>query len=326
MKKNPVNLIIPLASVLILSVLFPVHASAASKAAASVPAAASAVRPKYILGFRLGYGKEADGQLKSVGTEIFKAAAAEAGFDLELKWYLNDEEYLKATKDNSLDLTMLVSYELLADILGKYNYEPIARGSVFGMEKYPACFYVNKDSKFNSVADLKHATALTYDTATSYYQMHKLLGVNPSEYFNVLKVSPNAISSLYAVALGSDADVAFAYKVNLENLKLTNPGPVKKLREIACSDDFYVIPLLASKRFPKDSTAKLVGILYNAQQDAAFKTIRPLLIQTKTKFIPAKKTDYDGLLKLVATAKKNGWDKDYKAWIAMAQVKDKQKK
>jgi ABC-type phosphate/phosphonate transport system substrate-binding protein len=326
MRKKIVNGIITLTAAVILAALFPAPAPAAGKAAApQTPAADSASRPKYTLGTRLGYGKEADGQLKSLCTEIIKAGAAEAGFDVEFKWYLTDEDYLKAAKENSLDLTLVLSYELLAEILGKYNYEPILEGSVFGMEKYPACLYVNKDSKFKSVADLKNSTALTYNTATSYYQMYKLLGVNPSEYFKVLKVSPNAISSLYAVAMGGDTDAAFAYKVNLENLKMTNPGPVKKLREIACSEDFYVIPLAASRRFPKTVAAKFVEVLLRVQTDDAFKRVRPLLIQTKTKFTPAKKADYDNLLKLVKQAEKNGWDKDFKTWLAVAQAKPKKK-
>ncbi|MFA6449909.1 MAG: PhnD/SsuA/transferrin family substrate-binding protein [bacterium] len=307
-------------AILMLVLLAPVlaHASAPQQPAAIA-------KPKYTLVTRLGYGQEQDAQIVNIVNEILKIVAAELGFEFSNSLLLTDEDYMKAAKAGKFDFAFAWSHELVADTLKCCNYEPIVRINMFGAAPQTGCIYVNKDSAIKTVADLKNKTAATYQNAPSFYLLRKMVGKNPAEFFSLLKSSPNAISSIYAVALG-ESDSAFVYRANVEHLKIMNPGPAKKVRELVCIDDLLSIPLLASTKVPKQTSDKIVEILCNARKDPNFKNIRPLLIQSKAQFMPVKKGEYDGLLNLIAFAKKNGWDKEHKAWLAIAQKKDKTKK
>jgi len=286
--------------------------------ARAVEQAKAAAEQKYLIGLRLGYGQEQDARIKSIGLDFLNIMAASLNMSFEPRWFLTDKDLLDALKTEKPDMISTFSSDLVETLIRDHGYQAFMKINLFGLDKFPTCLYVGADSKHKKIADLEQARAVTYPGEIAYFQLYDLLGKNPSEFFWTLKMSPNAISSIYAVAMG-DTDAAFVDAANIEHLKVMNPGPLKKVRSIGCSKEGTFAPMMVSKTFPQTAKDAIRKKIANFGKDADFKTYWPLAKQLKARFVPASNEDYKMMFDLADMAAKKGWDKDYRKWRAMAK-------
>jgi hypothetical protein len=142
------------------------------------------------------------------------------------------------------------------------------------------------------------------------------------------------MSNIYAVSMGV-YDATFVNSGNLKTMSLINPGPLKKVNKSVCGEPYkssavYVYnrtePALKGK-IMKDMV-EIIGNPRTARKNPEYKEFwpmldkyMPLIIQTKSKFVPVTGADYENVYRLFKEAEKKGWDRDFKRWKKIAEGK-----
>jgi len=284
--------------------------------------AESAEEKSYTFGLSLQLSTEMDAQNKSIYTDIVDAFVKSRGVGINMKWYRESNEFLKDIDRGALDFFYTGSSELNFKYLKGEEFTPIAQPVIMNASGSTGCLYAVKASGYKSVSDLKNKKAILGGDILSYTQLRILLKEKPDDFFGPVTISPNGFSSIYSLALSEDS-VAFVTDVEVAFLKMNNPGPVKKISQIACAEKIPFPPIMASKRVTAGIKDKLSSFLLNAGKEDSLKKFRPLMKTYKMDFRPVKKEQYDVLIRLYDKAIKNGWDKDYAYWIKTVRQEGK---
>ncbi len=279
-----------------------------------LPRLAISEEKSYTFGLWLPLSTEMDAQNKSIYTDIVGAFVKTRGVRINMKWYRDNSEFLKDIDRGALDFFYTGSSELNFKHLKGDEFTPIAQPALMNASGSTGCLYTVKASGHKSVPELKNKKAILGGDILTYTQLRILLKERPDTFFGPVTISPNGFSSIYSLALSEDS-VAFITNVEVSFLKMNNPGPVKKISQIACAEKIPFPPIMASKRVPADIKSKLSSFLLNAGKEDSLKKFRPLMKTYKMDFRPVKKEQYDILIGLYDKAIKNGWDKDYEYWI-----------
>jgi ABC-type phosphate/phosphonate transport system substrate-binding protein len=287
----------------------------------------SAAGPKpennsYTFGFKLKYASEMDAQNRSIFGDMVKAIAENYKMTINQIWYEDDEEFVRAVKKGELDFAFTNRFSILTQAIETRKYRPFIAPNMLGRKSIKFCLYANPIANVGSIESAKGKRALIVDDSIGFYSMRMMLGENPGSYFSSLKIGPSSISIIYALAM-SDADVGFVDDITIEFMKKNNPGPVKKLMKIACSDDYFLQPLLVLKDVPKESVSKIeMFLLGDFAKNELLKKYRPLLKMYKFGFIKVSEDDYSNVLYLYRKAQKSLWEKEYDYWLRYAEQKD----
>jgi ABC-type phosphate/phosphonate transport system substrate-binding protein len=278
----------------------------------------AAEKKKYVLGIRVGMSTETDAQYKTMITDMSKIYSQNHDTVIETRWYVGDAEFMNAVKKNEPDVVFLYNYDPIYALKKIYGFSVFMTLSAFGRETPKACIYVAKNSPVKNIADLHGKTAATYNYACEYYLLRDLLGEKPEKFFGELKPVANGVSTIYELAMGS-VDASFTYDVTVEMMQKNNPGPVKKIRQLACTKEFGFFPLLVSKKAPPDTIAVFNDFLGNSYKNAEFKKYQPLFKLYGMRFVPSSDADFKYIYELFNKAGDGKWKKDYDKWLTYAQ-------
>jgi ABC-type phosphate/phosphonate transport system substrate-binding protein len=195
------------------------------------------------------------------------------------------------------------------------DYVPLAGITVLGATTTTACFYVNKTSTINSLADLKGKRLLSTDGPYAYYALREAIGKkDPLLHFKTSTIFRTGMSALYSLTL-NQGEVAFVYDNVLTIMEQNNPGPLKKIRKLACGNfTLPLAPFFIHKRVPEDQKALYRKLGYAATTAPEFKQFHPLWKATDFRVIPfdlALLADYN---KLGTLAEKEKWAAGYTDW------------
>ncbi len=233
--------------------------------------------------------------------------------------YSDEKLFLSDIRKGRLDFAMSMRVDGIYDVLKSGKMKPIFQFETFGEERYRYCLYVKKSRNMRTLADIKGLRLASYEDMIPYFYLREITKVPPEDYF-VMKMSPNPSSSIYALGLG-DADVLFTIDFNLEYFRLTNPGPVKDLVSIACSDSIPRVPFFASVKVNPAVAEKIFTYTAGIDKEEELKKYRPLVKMMKSKPTRVTTRDYAGLMAMYETGVKKGWDKDFRAWLKYSRQK-----
>ncbi|MFA6449908.1 MAG: PhnD/SsuA/transferrin family substrate-binding protein [bacterium] len=274
-----------------------------------------AEKKKYTLGVLAGVSNETDAQYKSMITDIVGIYSKAHNIEITSKWYFGDAEFIKSVKKDKPDVVFLYIFDHIGDLKKKYGYSVLMSFHGFGIDKPRSCIYVKKENPAKNIEALRGTSAATYFFAFDYYLLRDLLGEKPEKFFGDLKPLANGISTLYALAL-DNADASFTYDATVEMMKKNNPGPVKKIRELACTKPYGAFPMLISKNAPPDTATVFKDFFLNTHKDPIYKKYRPLFNAYNLRFTPATDDDYLYVYDLIKKADAEGWKKDFEKWMA----------
>ncbi|MFA6449910.1 MAG: PhnD/SsuA/transferrin family substrate-binding protein [bacterium] len=274
--------------------------------------AAAAEEKTYVFGMRLGYSTEMDAQNKTMYTDLVNAFSSSQGIKLNLKWFGDDNAFLKAIDKGELDLFYSGQKDFFIKHIKNYDYLTIPYYLSQKANSY--CIYANKESRFKDLNSLKGAELITEPDKFMYFLIRDLIDEKPENFFASFKSSPNEMSAVYSLALGS-TDSIFTGEQVLRFLKVNNPGPTKKVAPVKCTEKILFPPVMAKKKLPDEFITKLKNYLSNAGKEESLKKYRPLMKAYKVGFSPVAAGDYDSIIALYGKGVKNGWDKDYEVWL-----------
>jgi ABC-type phosphate/phosphonate transport system substrate-binding protein len=276
----------------------------------------------YTFGMRLGFGMEFDAQNKTIFTDVVNAFSKTQGIAIDFMWFNTDNDLQNALKKGDLDFVYLNKYVIFMKLLKNPDYIPFVMPYFIDRKSFNQCIYVNKESKFKNIDDLKHSKLTMATDAYSYYILRDSLKEKPETFFESVTNSPNVMSMVYSLAMNT-TDAIFTGDTTLFFMKMNNPGPTKKLLLLKCYNETYFPPIMASNKVPADVKNKLLVFLADINKEESLKKYRPLMQTYKLKFFPVNRENYDSILRLSEKAEKNGWDKDYEYWMKTVHVEGK---
>ena len=283
-----------------------------------VPPSSLYSKQTYQLGCRAFEGNEQQGAMMfKIIQDLLDVLDDKENLHIKLKWYKTDKKFIRDMKAGKLDF-IFSEPELYLKAFETKKYEPFLGVGVFGMNKRANCIYVDKKSKYKKMADLQSADVITYGSIFDYMELRTLINGEPPEFFfNHLDVSSSGMSSFYALAM-DEVDAVFVSQATYKMMKATNPGPVKNLRELACSIDWVEAPLFVSKKVP-DKVLDTVEDFFKKEpkkkkSDPRLKKYMPMLKKYKIKFVRLSSKDFQPFYDMYRNADKKGWDKDYRQW------------
>ena len=282
-------------------------------------AVSAAAQENYRFGMIMGRGNRDQG-LKPVFEDLFKYVAQAKGVNIDLKWFSDQDAFLKAVESKELDIAYAKEYDLFYEMVKEYKYKPVMTATAFGAKESQVCMYSRGDRNFKSIDEMKGTTILSYYTKDGYYPLRQLLGgKKPEEFFSKMLPSLTGADSLNRLIAG-EADLAFVYDNNISLLEMGNPTVAKKLKEIVCSPPFSNAGIVVNpdSKIPEAMLKDIVAIISEAHKSEALKKYRSMMKQMKIKFLPITMKDYEPMFKLYDEAGRKGWDKDLEKWVATA--------
>ncbi len=274
---------------------------------------------QYVLGICFSAGAGMDSQFKTLFSDLVKALNENENTNVRLVLYSDEKVFLNDIKSGKLDFAMTSVFDSVYSILIGGRMKPMVNCSLFGRNKLKYCIYVKKDGKIKTAADLKGAKVATYDELAAYLLLKKMMHVSPKNEYN-LRTIPNASSAIYALSL-DDIDAAFIVDENIDYFKMTNPGPVKNITPLLCSEDIPTAPLFQSPKVPDDMVGRITKFFMNSDREESMKRYRPLMKMIKFKVVPVSEKDFDSLKKLYGEKKKDGAESDFIKWRRYQQLK-----
>jgi len=271
----------------------------------------------FTVGILTSRGDNQESQNREIILEALSVFGKREKLIFSPKLFYDKNEYIKTLRDGKLDMAFGPDYDSYIAAM-KSGYKPFLSLSMFGREEIRTCIYARNESGFKDIGDLKGKSIMTYLEATAYLYLKKRLGTPPEDYFSKVRTTPHGLSALYALSM-KDTDTVFVQDSNFYFMKLMNPGPVKDVKEIWCTDSIPLRPVLHNKDVPEKLAAELVKFMNDIGRDEGFKKYWPLIKQFNVKIKTVKKQDYDPQIKLFDEAEKKGWMKEYKAWAENAK-------
>ncbi len=276
---------------------------------------AEADKDKYVLALNVKSNAGMDGQTRVVFTDVAKIFSRESGRNLVVKFYTDTNELMSDIRKKSVDMLFFSDMQVNYNLIKQKKMTPFISMKLFGKEGHRACLYAKKKNNYKNINDLKGKRVITYrDSLDAYYTLRKLTKGTPPENVFSLKTSPNAFSMIYALGL-DDADAIYINEFNVEYFKMTNPGPVKDIAQIACSEAVPNWAVMKSPDLPDDFARALQSFMINAPRNEALKQYRPMMKQVAMSYNIVTAENFKSLVALIDEGKKLGWDKDYETWM-----------
>ncbi len=271
----------------------------------------ASAKPEYTLAmYNPGMSTTDNGQMKSIISEMGKIISNKADFKLTTKLFISEDEFNKAVQKDEIDFFYTTSRERAVHAISKLGFNVLLGVSFLGKPSQKYCFYSDPSKKVESIDDLKNSTIIMGVYEEDYYICRKMVGVDPIEYFHKIDDAANLLSAIYAMKM-TNYDAAFVADQAILTLKATNPGPVKNIKEIACSEEFMHIPFMNSKKVPAEVAGEFKSIVMNMHKDKDFKTYWPLMKTFKTRFTEVSISDYKSMFDLFELAGNKGWKKGF---------------
>ncbi len=275
----------------------------------------SYAKSEYTMGvyFADGYGQDAE--LKKMVTDIAKVLVTNQEIKITMKWFTDEKEYMTAIKKNDLDFAYSNKHDLLLPSVKKSGYEPFLALGMFGNRENPICLYVARDRNITSSADLKGLTLASYYTREGYYSLRQIFKKPPDAFLGAIVPKHKGREALQML-VAKKVDAAFILRTNYDMLKMMNPTQASSVKNIGCTKDYYDLPFLYSKSVPGVDVGKFSAEMKGIFKHPAMAQHRAIVSTLKLKIIDVSKADYDPIISLYEDAEKNGWEKDYQAWLA----------
>ncbi len=275
-----------------------------------LPAAAVA-KPEYVFGFYFpGAPTSLQGQMKSMSENIASIITGREKFAISFRYYRDEGSFLRDIGNGEVDFIYTSSKRIFVGLVNKGGYKPLFAMVFLGVPWERYCFFTDEASAIAGLKDLKNKKIIMSVYEEDYYVCRKAIGDDLMKFFYNIKPAVDILSAFYALKM-YDYDAVFISDQSIENLKITNPGPVRGVKQIACSEEYRFNPFLVSKTTPAEVADRFKAIMMNTRKDEDFKTYWPLFKTFKFRFTDVSLADYVATFKLFENAERQGWKKDF---------------
>lgn len=282
--------------------------------------------PVQEIGLFLPMGKTTKSQFDKAWHDLTPYFFKASGIQIKMRVFQTRKEMVTAIRSGKLIGLYTPDYTGVIEGVLSGNLLPAAHFSTFGSSQVKDCVYVNVASPYKTVKDLKGKVVYTYDREYAYQSLRQMVGKKPDEFFK-LRPTMDGQSMVFSVAIGQ-VDAAYVNSFNVAYMKASNPGPIKKIRELGCGPQVGTSPILFSAAMPEATKKKVLEKLFNFQKDPNIPR-DPVLRQylgivkiAKFSFVPSAQKDFHGLVELIRNARKNKWSADYDSWVIRPIPKD----
>lgn len=275
---------------------------------------ALAQKSSYTFGVFWNAGARLNTSYSMMSKDIAKAFSLSQGIQLSNLFYSDLDKFYEDIAMRKLDFIYAnTEDDFLMGIM--YGYKPFATFSLFGKDKASHCLYVLNDSGIDTAAALAGKKIVTYPHQTAYSQLRKLLNAPPEKHFASVTTSTDAYAMVDALTTGA-ADAMFIVETNIDFFEQVNPGPIKKIKRIACSESLHFMPIMTAPEVPADMLDRFEDFYMNMYKDETLKKYLPFLKQVDLKVFRVSDQDYEPFFQLYEDALAQKWDKDHETWLA----------
>lgn len=246
-----------------------------------------------------------------------KSFAKRTGLSVKYLLFKDLQAYYGALQSGQVDITFSVAESVFLRASETGRYTPVAAYEVFGQPRHQYCLHVPADSPVKNVKELKGKTVITYEDEWSYLQLTDLVGERPEQFFGRMDITPGGTSSAYGLSL-KQTDAALISTAATLLMKVMNPGPLKKIRQLACGPAFPLPPLMVKKTLSQTLVKESREELLSVRGNPAYASVQPLLARLNLRFKPVNPKDYVAMLNRFAQARKSGALAHYSQWIKIA--------
>ncbi len=186
----------------------------------------------------------------------------------------------------------------------KYGLELLAAPEVNGSHFYNAYLIVNKDSRFNTLEDLRGRAFAFTDPDSNTGKLApiawlKKIGEKPETFFGSFIYTYSHDNSILAVSKGV-VDGASVDGLIWEYFNKTNPDITSKTRIILKSENYGMPPLVAVKQLPKPTKDAIRKALFGMRADKKGAEILDRLMIDR--FVAANDNWYDSIRAVIGPA------------------------
>jgi len=255
--------------------------------------------------------------LKPIFIDIFKFIKETEGVDIGLEWFQDSSEFLAKIEKKELDFAYAKELDVFTKSVVDYGYEPVITVTAFRQKMIQRCLFTTEDRDIENIEDMEGMSLITYRSKDGYYPLRQMLdGKEPGDFFGRIIPSYSGQLSLREMLDGA-ADLAFVYDSNIGIVKMGNPSLAKRIKRLMCSppEPSPGIVVRSLDVITPELLKKILGAMDNIDKAEALKPYRPLIMQTKIKFVPVNRDAYKHVFNIYKMAEKNGWDKDYTKWV-----------
>jgi len=282
----------------------------------------AAEKTDYKFGMWFGVGTEFDAQNKQIISDLIDAFSQKSKYKITFEWFSDFDKFVGAVKKGELDFIYAFKYEVIYDLMTSGKYEPYLMPYLLGKKEFSMCLYVNTSGGIRAAADLKGKRALVADGMPEYYVLRKILNDKPEDVFGTIEKSKSGLASMYSLAM-NDTDVVYASEITEKFMKMNNPGPLKKISRLSCSDNYPFMPIMSARSVPGELLSDFRNIFSNVAKEESLKKYRPIIATYKFSFMPVGKDVYKPVVAVFQEAKAKKWDKDYEIWKKIVKSRGK---
>jgi len=274
---------------------------------------------QYVVGICFSAGAGMDAQFTTLFKDVISAMKEKEKINVILKLYSDESEFISDVKQGKLDFAMTSLMDSVYVILKNGKMKPIFSYSLFNRNKVKYCLYAKKDGRIKKLSDMKGMRVATYDEFAAFLLLMENTHTVPNNEYD-LKMTPNASSAIYMLSL-NDLDALFIIDSNIDYFQMTNPGPVKNIAQLLCSEEITTAPFFVSRRVSPDLSNKVLEFCTKADREKSLKKYWSLMKMIKFKLVPVSEKDYDSLVRLFESKEKNKGLKEYTLWKKYQKVK-----
>ncbi len=275
--------------------------------------ATAAAKDTYQVGLLSMKSGNFNAQVKTLWREVMPLLARAVDSRLEMDFYKDVDALRQAMEEHPPHFLYVDSTDHFPVLKAK-GYQVLTGVTLFDEPATRNCLYVQKTAPRKKVGDLKNARVFTYRGEADFYRLWDLVGQSPFDFFGDLKPTNTAQDALYALALG-EVDAAYLGWVNIRYMQAANPGPLKKVRQLACNGEPVPnAPTFVHASVPPAVAEKMRAVLLRMHEDAAFERLHPLFQKMGFRFHAADAAEMELLASYLVKARARERETSYRRW------------
>ena len=274
---------------------------------------ARAEKQSYTFGVFWDQNAKQTASYNTLAKDVAKAISLDGEIRLSNIYYNNLDQFHEDLTTRKVDFIYANTEEdfLLATM---YGYRPFASISIFGKDRASHCLYVGKDSEIQDVKGLAGKSLITYPYQNAYSLLRKLVQAPPETYFGAIETGTDAFKSVDDLANGK-VDAIFLVETNIDFFENVNPGPLKKIRRLACAEAMPFMPLMAAPAVSDEALSSMEHFYDDIYTNEILSKYVPFFKQVKFKVYRINEEAYQPLFDLYEFTLTNGWDVDFDNWM-----------
>lgn len=259
-----------------------------------------------------GWGSYSDSQYLRIFMETLNEIYKDCDEEPAFEHFDNEEDFYEAIKRPGKNILHVGNRVLLAKAALEYGYRPAVTYRAFGMTDFSSCIYVQKDSGFETVADLEGKTVTLADTFFEYSLLRDFLGVSPESFFGDVELAADSSAPAFLFYL-EDLDALFTTEQQIALLEFTNNSMVRDLKKLDCSFRYEFLPLMVSPDITDEYVDEKLKAIHVMLDDKKRNRFYSLYRMFDSKVVKTDISQYRNVLDLYEKAIENGWEDDYKS-------------